>query len=489
MSLTRHSIAACSTARPSAVLAAGVVAALIAVAAATALSWLDSRWVLIALSAACILLPCALLAARGKLDIFEPLTWFAVIFLVLWVARPAWDLGHENFVYQHRVITHTFTRMLVAGLLAGGGFVLGYHLPAGRSLAARLPRPPEIDPRRVLTWAGAVLAAVVVAFGLFFTHAHGWHHPGSFFFRSRVWLDELAATPAAASKYFIVSVVLAIPAAILLLVVRAGADPDGRVRRIAHRAALASIAIFLLYNLAGGQRHYVGEMLGAIVLFYYLRRGRRPSARSVLVMAVVGLTLAVALLDLRGVPDLNGNVTAGRWLPWNAPAYLLNGQDTGMAPALAAEMLVVPSHLHYTDGKTTVLGPFETLVPRQLWPGKPMPADQQVLASVWNGRPCGFRGECDTFSPFGEPYRDGGLVAVFIFAVLFGVFWRTAWAAYSRYRANSLVVAAYACLLPFMVTWMRGDFTLAALEVTAVLTVVLGAWLVSLPGKRRAISC
>ena len=100
----------------------------------------------------------------------------------------------------------------------------------------------------------------------------------------------------------------------------------------------------------------------------------------------------------------------------------------------ATEMLVVPSHLQYTYGETTVVGLFVTLVPRQVWSGKPRPADQQVLASVWGGKPCTYGGHCNTFSPFGEPYRDAGLAGVFIFAVLFGIFWRGAWLYYLRHR-------------------------------------------------------
>ena len=65
------------------------------------------------------------------------------MFLLLFVLRPAWDLWHENFIYTGRLISPTFTKMIVAGLLAGTGFVIGYLAPPAGSLAARLPRPPS----------------------------------------------------------------------------------------------------------------------------------------------------------------------------------------------------------------------------------------------------------------------------------------------------------------------------------------------------------
>ena len=167
---------------------------------------------------------------------FEPLTWFAVMFLLLFVARPAWDLAHENFIYTGRLISPTFTRMLVAGLLAGTGFVIGYLIPAGGSLASRLPRPPRLDPRRLLIWAVLVLGVALVAFVAFFIQAHGWRDPAQFFFgKNRIRFQAIASTPEATSKYFIVSIVLMIPAALFFLSIRqaragdaaSGASPGG----------------------------------------------------------------------------------------------------------------------------------------------------------------------------------------------------------------------------------------------------------------------
>ena len=60
---------------------------------------------------------------------------------------------------------------------------------------------------------------------------------------------------------------------------------------------------------------------------------------------------------------------------------------------------------------------------------------------------------------------------MFIFAVLFGVFWRGAWLYYLRYRDNTVAIVAYASLLPFMLTWMHGNFILPATQVAMVLAV------------------
>lgn len=455
-----------------------LAAAMAAVGLAAALDWLDWRWVLVGLCAASVVAPCGYLALRGRLDSFEPLTWFALLFLLFFAFRPAWHLWNEYFIYAGRVISPTFTKMLVVGLLAGTGFVIGYLMPAAGSLASRLPRPPSLDSRRLLIWSLVVLAVALVGFTILFVRARGWTDPANFFFgKNEIRFQEVAAKPTATSKYFIATIVLMIPATLFLLSIRHSVGGAARIGRIAGWAALVAILAFLLITFPAGQRRYAVGMLAALAVYYYLRRGSRPSVLRLCVVALVALTVVSAVREIRFAGNQNTNPDPLRWLPWNAAEHLLESGDTSVAPALATEMLVVPSELNYTYGKTTLLGPLVTAVPRQLWEGKPEPPNEEILALVWGGSdPCTYGTQCSTFSPFGEPYRDGGLVGVFIFAVIFGVFWRAAWLYYLRHRDNMVAIVAYASLLPFMLTWMHGNFILPATQVAGVLgVVVIGA--------------
>ena len=268
-----------------------------------------------------------------------------------------------------------------------------------------------------------------------------------------------------------------IPAALWLLSVRQHEGTATRLGRIAGGAALASIVVFLVINFPSGQRRYVVGLLGALAIDHYLRRNRRPSVLSIVAVALVALTVASAVREVRFSSSRDTGVSPVRWLPWNAVGTLLEGPDTSMAPALAAEMLVVPSQLGYTYGETTLIEPFVTAVPRQLWHGKPRPPNQEILAAIWTGDPCRYQTQCSTFSPFGESYRDAGLVGVFLFAVLFGIFWRMVWQYYLRHRETVVALVAYSSLLPFMVAWMHGNFILPAAQVAMILAVVVaGAW-------------
>ena len=108
-----------------------------------------------------------------------------------------------------------------------------------------------------------------------------------------------------------------------------------------------------------GQRRYAVGMLAALAVYYYLRRNGRPSVLRLCVVALVALTVVSAVREVRFAGNNNTSPDPLRWLPWNAAEHLLESGDTSVAPALATEMLVVPSELHYTYGETTLLGPFD----------------------------------------------------------------------------------------------------------------------------------
>ena len=67
---------------------AGLAAGLVLAGLAAAVSWIDWRWVLLGLCAVAVVAPVWASGAARQARLFEPLTWFALMFLLLFVARP-----------------------------------------------------------------------------------------------------------------------------------------------------------------------------------------------------------------------------------------------------------------------------------------------------------------------------------------------------------------------------------------------------------------
>ena len=469
-----------------AVLALGLVLA----GLAAAISWIDWRWVLLGLCAVAVVLPCGVLALQGRLDLFEPLTWFAVMFLLLFVTRPAWDLGHENFIYTGRLISPTFTKMIVAGLLAATGFVIGYLTPAGESLASRLPRPSTLDSRRLLIWSTLVFAVALAAFAAFFVEAHGWRDPAHFFFgQNRIRFKAIASTPEATSKYFLVSIVLDDSRGPPVPV-----DSAHRGRGDADQAPC---------HMGRPRLHpgvFVDHVSGGTAP---LRDRHAGGARRLLLLEARPASLGAGRLR-RGPGGSHGGVRHSGHAVGARPQYSPRpgsvaavergspsvevpghgcGPRSGHRDARRAQ--APPLHVRRDDRSRAVRdGGASAAVVGQAYAAQP--------GDPWlgvGGSPCTYGGQCSTFSPFGEPYRDAGLVGVFIFAVLFGIFWKGAWLYYLRHRDTEVALVAYCTLLPFMITWMRGNFILPAMEAALTLAVVVVAGLLcrTRPGSAGAV--
>jgi oligosaccharide repeat unit polymerase len=129
------------------------------------------------------------------------------------------------------------------------------------------------------------------------------------------------------------------------------------------------------------------------------------------------------------------------------------GADTAMVDGLAVELQFVPNSINYQMGRT-YLEAVSRPVPRALWAEKPRAAETQLMAAIWPqfaSAGVGF-----SFSLFGEPYLNFGLLGAVAVAFAFGVFWRAAYAWFRRAPMNPFVISLYALSWPFLFVYMRG---------------------------------
>lgn len=422
---------------------------------------------------------------RRQFDIFEPITLFVLAYGVMFVARPAAMLIGHHLAYDgpngSTDVSHTFLKMLVLALLGAVGFVAAYETGVGRRLASRWRGLGDLATKRMMIAAVAIGAAGVASFVTFLISSSG-SSGLSLIFRGRTaefWREVRGTT-----FYVYDAVFLLVPATLVLFAL--GLE---RRRKPLLIAAVAFGGIYLLWTVPLGDRIALLPFLGGGFVFWYLKRGARPSAVTLVSLAIVALFASAFLSDLRGRSTRHENVaqTIIRAIdPSRVAAPLYSGPDSEMAPAFAAALTQIPSKLHYTYGLTILGNLVSRPIPRALWSSKPELPRDRLDAALW---PVATRrgGINPEFSVLLYLFWDFGFTGVIVGMSVFGIGARCLYE-YLRVHADSLAVqVVYALALWFVVIGLRNDPVDTFIQFAFV---VLPVWLVvrmpSLRGARLA---
>jgi oligosaccharide repeat unit polymerase len=421
------------------------------VVAGYAASWSWS-YVLVAVAILLSALPFAIAVGQRRFDPFEPVYLFALSFAVLFAVRPLFDLTQPGGVppFVGYPLQSTYAVALGVGVLGAIGFYIGYYTRVGARLARSIPvASGEWVSSTLYT---VILLGVLLSFGLF-----------AIFLRSQGGLSVLAAfldgrnlVSGAAlhnSSGYLYAAPLWLTAFAVLLLARLG-----KWRSLGGLIAFVLLSLSQLTEIALGDRSWTLPALAAVVLTWYLRRGRRPAvwtaAFLLVTMFIVGVTVP---RQYRATADRQAGLIetalAATLDPGSSVAQFFGGGDTAMVDALAVELLFVPGTIPYQSGRT-YLEELTRPVPRSFWPDKPVAADTQIMRAIWpdyDRQGVGF-----SFSLFGEPYLNLGFVGVLIFSLIFGVLCRTLYAWFLRDRFNPASITIFALSWPFVFVYARG---------------------------------
>ncbi len=269
-------------------------------------------------------------------------------------------------------------------------------------------------------------------------------------------LGGFAGSANIATAYVSYLPLLAVPGSLLLLGVERPRWSTAPV------IAAGAVVLLLLQALAVGQRSTVLFVVGSLLVFWYMRRGRRPGARTI----VIGLSLSLLLVN--GLEVLRAPGQAGQPLdpglvvadlaPDAATARLLTGASTEMLPALALQIATEGTAWNFTPGYL-VASVATHWVPGGLWAEKPLSSAELLYSRYFPDHYLLNKANAQ-FSVLGDFYFDLGVLGVFlgmfalgILARLMGGFLREA----SKSRAALLL---YSPFIPLFVVLLRGDIAL-----------------------------
>ena len=441
---------------------------------------LSVRSLLLAAIAGSLLLPMMLRALRGRLDLFEPVVLANIALGIMFVGRPLHQLITRETIHLGYDILPTFNETLVVALIGSVSFQLGYFLrPNATAWARRLPAPPPLRPQRAAFAGWFYLLLGGLLFGAFLAQQGGLglllvllegrqQSNNDLFLGSTGYLyNGLLMWGASALIFFAIATV-------------------ARRRLYWLWFLLPSLCLVIFYGARGG-RSMLLTLILAIPVFWYLWKDRRPSARSLLLAAIVGVALLGMLREVRTVGenrDFIGTLLAALGSPVSEALDILGGADAEMFDSLANAMSVIPERTPFQHG-ATITDVLIRAVPRPLWPDKPLESNDAIVNALWSEHYAKSRAS-PAFSVLGPFYADSGLFTVALGMFFIGWVLALSWRWLYLHRAQPVAQMIYAMGLPFVVILMRGTIpgTLTRMLFLFVPLVLL-LWLTRLRSRSR----
>lgn len=440
-----------------AVTAAVAVLAIAAAAAAAAMD-LTGTEALVLLTAAVLTGPALIGAVRGRWDPFEPVVAFAVGWGVMFVVRTAAALHERRYDFhtwptRHFDISGTLFEMQALALLGAVAFMAGYYLPIGARYARKVPAPPSrLHPDTAVVAAIGVGLFGMAAFAMFLFHSGGFHAIKVFFAGRNL---EQVKFYRSSTAYAYFAPLLVVPATILLVTTaRRLRDPLVLV------VGLVFTAFLLIVYVPNGNRIFLLPLFGALLVYYYLARGRRPAAVTLLMVAAVGLVLSSILVlgrDKGGMtyPEAASHVARN---PAAMLELITSSPDAEQAELFAAVLAEDPVGDRYRFGRATFGDTATRAIPRVLWHNKPLPPREEVIATMW---PYEYRNGLANpeFSVLLSLYLDLQWMGVLLGMLAMGMLCRFAWAYFLAHRGSQLAQVGYAIFLTMMPMAIRDSPT------------------------------
>ena len=398
-----------------------------------------------------LMIPQAFRAAHGRLDLFEPLVLANIALGVMFVGRPLAVLGTYETIHIGYDVLPTFDEALVVALVGIVFFQIGYFASFGAAWARMLPPPSNFHPRRAILagWLFFILGTLL--FGAFLASAGGIGRVLFYLLEGRQPSNNDLYLSSTGYLYGGISLWAATA---LIFFVSATA---GRRRGYIIPFLVITVLLLIFYG-AQGTRSQMLPLVLAVPVFGYLWKVRRPKLRTLLVVSLIGFALLGWMREIRNVgerEDMLHKLGSALVAPLREARGIFTGGDADMFDSLANALVVVPEQLPFQHG-ATITDILIRIVPRPLWPDKPLESNDAMVNVLWPVHYSMSRA-APAFSLIGPFYADSGIITVALGMFLAGALLATLWCWLQQYHANVIAQMIYSMGLPFVVILMRGS--------------------------------
>jgi hypothetical protein len=433
----------------------------------------SNRSILLVSLSSLLIFPVLIRILQRRFDIFEPLPLACGALLVMFVGRPVADLLYDQTVHKGYDIMATFDQALFVAFLGCLAFLIGYAVPFGKTVGRKLPSlGSSWNSDLVIPYAIFLFVLGIGLYSMFILKSGGLDTLTGLLDGQRVGQDNLFR---GSTGYLYQAILFTIPAALLLI-----GTASLRGWKGLYVAAAAMLLPLVLLGAARGSRFNLLLLVSSSVIFIFLAKGKRPGRLSTMVSTYLGLTVLVGFLgDSRNAAGRDDSRMTILWEAVKHPQFaierLLNGGDAEMFDTLANMLTVIPNDFPYQHG--AVLTDLAIrVIPRPLWPDKPMEANDQFVAYMWSEQYQVARaGSASSF--IGHLYQDSGLWTVFLGMFALGAILKATWVWREKWSGHLSVQLVYATVLPITLVLLRGTLTFAAVNAAfIIMPLALGLW-------------
>ncbi|HEY0777072.1 MAG TPA: O-antigen polymerase [Gemmatirosa sp.] len=363
--------------------------------------------------AALLVAPIGLRWATGRFDVFEPAMIIAGVYLFYFVFGPLARIATEDFWFLDRNFQSVYVPALEAIAVAVAAMWVGYALPVGPTpaLAGEPPSPIAAASMESGQRMARMLVTAAVLGMVAWARLSG--HSLLYFLLPGVTRPVDSAEGGVDVPYLFFAVEWFIPAVTVLIAL-------GGLRGRATRAAVIGVLTVMYVSI--GFRYRVAILWFAVAIVTYLRAGRRPRLLYMAVPATLAFLLGGWLAGARAFFRSNG---AEGTLAFDLRGSVVGGlSDTRIFETLGAVVTTVPRFLPHA-GLLPFAYPLILLVPRSLWPGKPLPFWLQYNVQSIGTPPSTTSGAA--VPHFGEFYIAFGWAGIALGMFLFGLAAKWLW--------------------------------------------------------------
>jgi oligosaccharide repeat unit polymerase len=397
-------------------------------------------------------LPFCIRVVQNKFTLYEPLVLANTALGVMFVGRPVGDLLTHNTIHVGLDITAGFDTALIATLVAIIGFELGYFSHISQYFTRILRMGKGVNVPRALP-ATLVLALLSLGlFSIFIVTNGGIFTLISLLAGRQAEEDSLFRN---STSYLYSAINGMFPAGLTLYGI-AVVRKSTKLKMCGWLAA----AVPTLFYLGRGDRSILITAL-AFPIFRALYLKRKLRLTTFLVVATMAICTLGVLREFRTVSVREDAAATkskiGLINPIDAALDIINGNDAEMFDSMANMMPLVPEEYPFHPGGTLLSIPIRIL-PRVLFPNKPLELNEDLYATLWPDHFAKTRAGF-ALSIVGPFYADSWFFGVFVGMFVVGVIFRGMWRWFQANSDSFWAAAIYSIALPYTVNSLRGTVT------------------------------